>query len=132
MKIHYSIYRLIHSGTCVKVGVHCTSFTINLLYTFRSTPVETLHTILLGPYKYLLKVFVPRLTAQQKEELLARMRAFNYSGFDGKVLGNVVYHHQSFVGRDYKAFAQMAPFVITSYLSDAKRKVLLALSKLSF
>jgi hypothetical protein len=93
--------------------------------------VETLHTILLGPYKYLLKVAISGLTMPQKQEVLARMSAFNYSGFDGKVLGNTVFHHQSFVGRDYKAFAQMAPFIIASYLSGAHRQVLLALSKVS-
>jgi len=50
-------------------------------------------------------------------------------GFNGKVLGNVVYHHQSFMGRDYNAWAQMAPFIIGTYLSDPQRRVLLALSK---
>ena len=79
--------------------------------------VETLHTILLGPYKYLC---MNTLSGQQKEEVLARMAAFDYWGFDGKVLGNVVYHHMSFVGRDYKAWAQLALFIIGPYLSDAQ------------
>lgn len=57
------------------------------------------------------------------------MRAFNYYGFDGKVLGNVVYHHKSFVGRDYKAWAQMALFIIGSYLPDELCGVWLSLSK---
>lgn len=91
--------------------------------------METLHTILLGPYKYLLKVTIPRLTGQEKQEVLAKMNAFNYSGFDVKVFGNVVRHHQSFVGRDYKAWAQMALFIVGNYLSDDNRQVLLALSK---
>ncbi len=95
----------------------------------RSTPVETLHTILLGPYKYLLKVFIARLSTQQKREVLSKMSAFNYSGFEGKVLGNVVYHHKSFVGRDYKAWAQMALFVIGPYLSESKKSIWLGLSK---
>lgn len=100
-----------------------------LLQHCRSAPVETLHTILLGPYKYLLKVAMSSLNARQKKEVLARMAAFNYSGFDGKVLGNIVFHNQSFVGRDYKAWAQMAPHIIGSYLSDSQKRVWLGLSK---
>ena len=91
--------------------------------------METLHTILLGPFKYLLKEAMASLDATQKREVLARMTAFDYSGFDGKVLGNVVYHHKSFVGRDYKAWAQMSLFIIGSYLSDAHKAVWLGLSK---
>ena len=52
--------------------------------------METLHTILLGPYKYLLKKVMPTLNARQKKEILARMAAFNYLGFNEEVLGNVV------------------------------------------
>ena len=91
--------------------------------------METLHTILLGPYKYLLKKVMPTLNARQKKEVLARMAAFNYSGFNKKVLGNVVHHHQSFVGRDYKAWAQMALFIIGSYIDASQKRVWLALSK---
>ena len=91
--------------------------------------METLHTILLGPYKYLLKKVMPTLNARQRKEVLARMAAFNYSGFDVKVLGNVVHHHQSFVGRDYKAWAQMALFIIGGYIDASQKQVWLALSK---
>ena len=93
--------------------------------------METLHTILLGPYKYLLKVTIPTLTNRQKQEVLARVRAFNYSGFDVRMFGNVVLHHKSFVGRDYKAWAQMALFIIGPYLSTSQERVLLSLSKVS-
>ncbi|KAL5509435.1 hypothetical protein EMCRGX_G004809 [Ephydatia muelleri] len=65
----------------------------------------------------------------QKEEILARMKAFNFSGFHVKVHGNVCYHHKSFVGRDYKAWSQMALFIISPYLTEGQQKVLLALSK---
>ena len=95
----------------------------------RSTPVEVLHSILLGPYKYLLKTTIPTLNPQQKRELLARMSTFNYSGFSGKVIGNIVYHHKSFVGRDYKAFAQMALFVLGPYLPDSQKPLWITLSK---
>ena len=57
------------------------------------------------------------------------MSEFNYSGFNGRVIGNIIYHHKSFVGRDYKAWAQMALFIIGPYLSDCQKPVLFALSK---
>ena len=91
--------------------------------------METLHTILLGPYKYLLKKVMPTLNARQKKEVLARKTAFNYSGFNVKVLGNVVHHHQPFVGRDYKAWVEMARFIIGSYIDASQKQVWLALSK---
>lgn len=91
--------------------------------------METLHTILLGPYKYILKLVVPRLSKEQKEEILSRMRAFNYSGFNVKVLGNICFYYQSFVGRDFKAWAQMALFIMGPYLSDGEKTTWLALSK---
>ena len=50
--------------------------------------MEILHTILLGPYMYLLKKVMPTLNARQNE-VLARKTAFNYSGFDGKVLNHL-------------------------------------------
>lgn len=59
--------------------------------------MESLHTILLGPYKYLLKQTIPTLSTQQKEEVLARVRGFNYSGFDVHLVGNVIQYHKSFV-----------------------------------
>ena len=94
-----------------------------------SCQLSNLHGCDFSPSKYLLKVTIPRLSGQEKQEVLAKIRAFNYSGFDGRVFGNVIRHHQSFVGRDYKAWAQMALFIIGNYLSDDQRRVLLSLSK---
>ena len=53
--------------------------------------------------KYMLKHFVTALNKQQKLEVQARVHQFDYSGFDGKLYGNIIRHHCSFVGRDYKA-----------------------------
>lgn len=114
----YSSKFSLHSKSSVLHCNHC-----------RSTPVESLHTILLGPYKYLLKTAIPTLSSQQKEEVLACIRGFNYSGFHVRVFGNVIRHHQSFVGRDYKAFAQMALFVLYPYLKNAEKIVWLSLLK---
>ena len=79
--------------------------------------MESLHTILLGPYKYLLKTTIPSLSKMQKDEVLA---GFVVSiTLDSNVEYSVTFcHHQSFVGRDYKAWAQMAPFVIYPHLSS--------------
>lgn len=97
---------------------------------YSSTPVECLHTILLGPVKYLLKQFISGLDRQQKFEVLARVQQFNYSGFDVHLYGNILKHHSSFVGRDYKAWAQMAVFIVSPYLrSDKEKKLWLTLSQ---
>lgn len=71
---------------------------------------------------YPLKATIQGLSLQEKKEVLARVQGFHNSGFDGRVYGNVIRHHRSFVGRDYKAWAQMALFVIGSYLSDNHRR----------
>ncbi|KAL5488742.1 hypothetical protein EMCRGX_G017729 [Ephydatia muelleri] len=96
---------------------------------FKSIPVEVLHTILLGLCKYFLKEVMPRLSKAQKKELLARIRAFNLSGFQDKVHGNVCNHFKSFVGRDFKAWAQMAIFILSPYLSSEECEVLLSCKK---
>ena len=82
----------------------------------RSTPVEVLHTMGLGAIKYLLEELMPKMNARQKKEILARLRAFNTSGMQVKLYGNVCQYYQSFLGRDFKAWAQMAIFIISPYL----------------
>ena len=47
--------------------------------------METLHTILLGPYKYLLRSMMERLTKVQKEEIEARVLSLDFSGFETKL-----------------------------------------------
>eukprot|EP00731_Ephydatia_muelleri_P029726 Em0021g249a len=96
---------------------------------YRRIPIEVFHTLLLGPYKYLLKEFVPKLTERMKDEVLARVNAFPHSGLTVKMYGNVCRYFKSFVGRDFKGWAQMAVFVLSPYLSTNERKVLLSLSK---
>lgn len=95
----------------------------------RSTPFEVLHTLLLGAHKYLLKLLMKRLCTAEKKELLAKLAAFNYSGMEVKISGSLCYHYQSFVGRDYKALAQIALYLFGPYLLPAEKAVWLALSK---
>ena len=96
---------------------------------FRSTPVETLHTVLLGPYKYLLHSLMGRLSTKEKEEVAARLVTFNFSGFEGKLGYNLCRHYRSFVGRDYKVLAQMALFVLGPYMTASEKIVWFSLSK---
>ena len=103
-----------------------------VLSSYRGTPLEVLHTILLGLAKYMLKQFMPRLTNRMKEEVLARVNAFPHSGLRSKMFGNVCRYYNSFVGRDFKGWSQMSVFIFLSpYLSSDDRKVLLSFSKVS-
>eukprot|EP00731_Ephydatia_muelleri_P007439 Em0003g1687a len=96
---------------------------------YKGLPVEVLHTILLGCCKAFLKAIIPKLTSAQKAEVLARILAFNHSGFKVKIHGILCYHYQSFVGRDYKAWMQMAVFILYPFLSDGELQVLVNLFK---
>ena len=45
------------------------------------------------------------------------------SGFSTKLHGSVCYYYQSFVGRDFKGWTQMALFILGPYLSDGQKEV---------
>jgi len=91
-----------------------------------SLPIESFHTILLGPFKNLLKSTIPKLSAKQKEEVLVRIKAFNYSGSRVRIYGNLIRYYQSFNGRDYKAWAQMCIFIIYPYLYAGDKEIWLS------
>ena len=67
---------------------------------------------------------MPTLSPVKKEEVLARVKPFSTSGFKVRMYGNVCYYYQSFVGRDFKAV-----FILSPYLDDAQKKVLLSKRK---
>lgn len=96
---------------------------------FRSTPVEVLHTVLLGPYKYLTGTVMAKLSAEQKREVQARLSCADYSGIEGRMSSNITRYSQSFVGRDFKVWAQIAPFILAPYLTSEQLKLWLSLSK---
>lgn len=94
-----------------------------------SSPVETLHTILLGVCKYALKSFMTGISKERKRAINARVSAFNTSGLTVKMYGNVCYYYNSFVGRDYKGWMQMAIFILLPYLSPPEKEIWFHLSK---
>ena len=85
-----------------KPVTNLTTGNFNVLHSHcRATPVEVLHTLLLGSSKYLLKGFMARRSSQEKKEILARITA-DQPGFFVRMYGNVCYYHNLFVRHDYK------------------------------
>ena len=95
----------------------------------RATPVDVLHTLLLDPYKYLLRFRMARFSSQQRKEVLARINSFNFSGFALRLSRDISKYYKSFVGRDFKTLAQLALFVFPPLLTPSETEVWLALSK---
>ena len=94
--------------------------------------MEVLHTVLLGPYKYLTGKVMSSLSKVKKTELLAILDTLNYSGINGQMSSNVTMYSQSFVGRDFKVWAQIAPFVLKSFVSQQQLSMRIHLSRVSF
>ena len=76
----------------------------------RQTPVEVLHTILLGPVKYLVRKTMKNLRAFEKKHVNARIEAFDFSAFSRRLPSSFVKNYASFVGRDFKLWAQIAVY----------------------
>jgi hypothetical protein len=95
---------------------------------YKSSPVEVLHTILLGCCKYMLRQFMNDRSANQKKQIMARIKSFPHSGMNCMVSSNISYF-KSFVGRDFKSLMQMALFVFEPYFNIPEKKCWLLLSK---
>ena len=70
-----------------------------------------------------------KLNTMEKHEVLARIASINHSGIEERISSNVTRYSQSFVGRDFKAWAQMAPFILLPYLTTDELKLWLSLSQ---
>ena len=70
-----------------------------------------------------------KLSAVQKCEIMARIASVDYSGIEERISSNITQYSQSFVGRDFKAWAQMAPFILMPYLTAEELKLWLSLSQ---
>ena len=91
--------------------------------------MDNLHTILLGPYKYLLRSLMGCLSNVQKKEIEARIASMDTSGLEVKLGYNLCKHFRSFVGRDFKALAQVSLFLLTPYMTAQEKHIWLSLSK---
>ena len=84
---------------------------------------------MLGIAKYLFKDVMLQMSAIQKKDILAKIRAFHTSGFKVKLYGNFCAYYNSFLGRDFKAWSQMALFIMGPYLTSDQLQVLSSFSK---
>ncbi|RPA94178.1 hypothetical protein L873DRAFT_1476533 [Choiromyces venosus 120613-1] len=79
---------------------------------------ECLHTWFLGPLKHITQAFLnSKLVKKYNPELKLFINSLSWDGFSETITGRrVVNWHGSFVGKDYKLFAQVAPFICLQFL----------------
>ena len=83
-----------------------------LLLLCRQTPVEVLHTILLGPIKYLVTKTFKNLRAGNKKKAQAKIEAFDFSAYSRRLPSSFIKNHGSYVGRDFKLWAQISVYIL--------------------
>jgi hypothetical protein len=98
---------------------------------FVDTPVEILHTVLLGPFSDLIGSVNKALSPKQQAECQTALRSLFVDGLDFKVEPNAyVNHSKSLHGRDFKALMQIGYFAYHSYIDGPTRDLWKSLSKL--
>ena len=112
----------------------CTSYSLSDVSPifYRMFPFEALHTLPLGPAKHLLREEMPLLSKGQKAEILARLKAFHTSGFSVKLWECLLLLSVFLWERDFKAWVQMALFIIGPYLNDGELAVWKSFCKVMF
>ena len=70
-----------------------------------------------------------RQNSTANAEIQTKIKAINFCGFEAKLSYNICRHYQSFIGRDFKALAQIALFLLTPYMTEQEKVVWLALLK---
>ncbi|KAJ7710741.1 hypothetical protein B0H17DRAFT_914765 [Mycena rosella] len=100
----------------------------------QDTPVEILHVILLSFVKYLWRDLVQNQikNAEQKALLVTRLNSFDVTGLGISPLAGhtLVQYSGSLTGREFRAIAQVAPFVAYDLVSEDCLATWVALSKL--
>ncbi|KAI9103395.1 hypothetical protein DFS34DRAFT_671836 [Phlyctochytrium arcticum] len=96
-------------------------------------PIEVLHTVLLGPVKYLLRdTLNNRISTDDKVILETRLRSMDTTtGFYRPlVVSQIMQHVNSLVGKDFKHFVQIAPFVLHDLVTPDVLDVWMSLANL--
>ena len=96
---------------------------------YRSTPVDCLHTILLGSYKY----FFSGKGFDNTKEMAAKIASFPKSGVSLALSPGIVYHHHAvFCRKGLQGPGRDCTFVLWSYLNEKEKRVWLNLSKVRY
>ncbi|KDQ25284.1 hypothetical protein PLEOSDRAFT_1027446, partial [Pleurotus ostreatus PC15] len=100
----------------------------------QDTPVEVLHTVLLGFVKYLWRDAVSRCSDSQKHILKTRIESFDANGLSiAKLAGageRLVTYAGSLTGSDFRIVSQIAPFILHGLVPQECYNSWLALSEL--
>jgi len=84
---------------------------------FRDTPVEVLHTVLLGTAKWLLRSTFGEMSPLMKHNVTLRLDGVSFIKIPIKITGKyLIQHYRSFVGKEIKAITQLAPFIFIGIL----------------
>ena len=91
--------------------------------------MEILHTLLLGSVKYLLAKTMKSLSPAAKKKIKAKIELFDFSAFPAKLGSSITSMYGSFVGRDFKLWAQIAVFILINVVSEEELAVWCNLSE---
>ncbi|XP_070552645.1 uncharacterized protein [Ptychodera flava] len=78
----------------------------------RSIAYERLHSIELGLVKVVTQLTFCNMSQHGKDTAAAKLEAFDWSAFGRRLSPSFIEKHKSFLGRDFKVFAQVAPFIL--------------------
>lgn len=115
-------------------SIACSHLEIAGLDPHQDTPVEVLHTVLLGFVKYLWRDAVSRCSDSQKHILKTRIESFDANGLSiAKLAGageRLVTYAGSLTGSDFRIVSQIAPFILHGLVPQECYNSWLALSEL--
>ncbi|KAI0718618.1 hypothetical protein C8T65DRAFT_737260 [Cerioporus squamosus] len=89
------------------------------------TPVKILHVVLLGFVKYFWRDAMSRLKDPEKEKLIVRLNSFDVAGLGFPPLSGatLINFAGSLIGCDFRALAQVVPFVLHDFASIPKESI---------